>query len=32
MERHAGHSPDLTQVGDMFERMAAWVHAKIPVK
>jgi acetyl esterase len=32
MERHAGHSPDLTQVGDMFERMAAWVHATIPVK
>ncbi len=31
MERHAGHSPDLTQVGDMFARMAAWVHVKIPV-
>ena len=25
MERHAGHSPDLTQTGDMFERMAAFV-------
>jgi acetyl esterase/lipase len=25
MERHAGHSPDLTQVGDMFERMARFV-------
>ena len=32
MERHAGHSPDLTQVGDMFERMAAFVHANIPAK
>jgi dienelactone hydrolase len=25
MERHAGHSPDLTQTGDMFERMVAFV-------
>ena len=25
MERHAGHSPDLSQTGDMFERMAAFV-------
>ncbi|MET0633111.1 MAG: alpha/beta hydrolase [Xanthobacteraceae bacterium] len=31
MERHAGHSPDLSQVGDMFERMAAFVgrHVKV---
>jgi acetyl esterase/lipase len=25
MERHAGHSPDLTQAGDLFERMVAFV-------
>jgi acetyl esterase/lipase len=25
MERHAGHSPDLSQTGDMFARMAAFV-------
>jgi acetyl esterase/lipase len=25
MERHAGHSPDLTQTGDMFDRMVAFV-------
>ena len=25
MERHAGHSPDLTQTGDMFERMVKFV-------
>ena len=25
MERHAGHSPDLTKTGDMFERMVAFV-------
>jgi acetyl esterase/lipase len=31
MERHAGHSPDLSQVGDMFGRMSAFVHAEIPV-
>ena len=24
-ERHAGHSPDLSKTGDMFERMAAFV-------
>ena len=29
MERHAGHSPDLSQVGDAFERMAAFVHKHI---
>jgi acetyl esterase/lipase len=31
MERHAGHSPDLTQSGDMFERMVAFVgkHASV---
>ena len=31
MERHAGHSPDLTQTGDMFERMVAFVgkHVKV---
>jgi acetyl esterase len=32
MEGHSGHSPDLTQVGDMFARMAAFVHANIPAK
>ncbi len=31
MERHAGHSPDLSQVGEMFDRLAAFVHAEIPV-
>jgi acetyl esterase/lipase len=25
MERHAGHSPDLSNTGDLFERMAAFV-------
>ena len=25
MERHAGHAPDLSKVGDMFDRMAAFV-------
>ena len=29
MERHAGHSPDLSQTGDMFERMAAWVRRHV---
>jgi hypothetical protein len=29
MERHAGHSPDLTKVGDMFEKMAAFVYKHI---
>ena len=30
-ERHAGHSPDLSQTGDMFERMVAFVgrHVKV---
>src|ERR1700722_6645377 len=31
MERHAGHSPDLTQSGDMFERMVAFVGKHAPV-
>jgi hypothetical protein len=31
MERHAGHSPDLTQTGDMFARMVAFVHRHIKV-
>ena len=31
-ERHAGHSPDLSQTGDMFERMVAWVHKHITVE
>ena len=30
-ERHAGHSPDLSKTGDMFERMAAFVHRHIRV-
>ena len=25
MDRHAGHSPDLAQTGDMFDRMVAFV-------
>jgi acetyl esterase len=29
MERHAGHSPDLSQTGDMFARMAAFVQRHI---
>jgi hypothetical protein len=29
MERHAGHSPDLTQVGDAFERMAGFVRKHV---
>jgi len=29
MERHAGHSPDLTQVGDAFEKMAAFVRKHV---
>jgi acetyl esterase/lipase len=32
MERHAGHSPDLTQTGDMFERMVAFVHRHVKVE
>jgi acetyl esterase/lipase len=31
MERHAGHSPDLSKTGDMFERMAAFVGRHIKV-
>jgi len=31
MERHAGHSPDLTQTGDMFERMVAFVGQHVAV-
>jgi hypothetical protein len=31
MERHAGHSPDLTESGDMFERMVAFVGKHAPV-
>src|SRR5262245_50210284 len=30
-ERHAGHSPDRSQTGDMFERMAAFVQQRIKV-
>ena len=30
-ERHAGHSPDLSKTGDMFERMVAWVGRHIRV-
>ena len=30
-ERHAGHSPDLSKTGDMFERMVAFVHRHIKV-
>jgi acetyl esterase len=31
MERHAGHTPDLSQTGDMFARMVDWVgrHVKV---
>jgi acetyl esterase len=31
MERHAGHSPDLTQSGDMFEQMVKFVGAHVKV-
>src|SRR6266540_2075629 len=31
MERHAGHSPDLSQTGDMFARMAAFVGRHVRV-
>jgi acetyl esterase/lipase len=31
MARHAGHSPDLTQSGDMFDRMVAFVERHIAV-
>ncbi len=30
-DRHAGHSPDLSKTGDMFERMAAFVGGQIKV-
>ena len=30
-ERHAGQSPDLSQTGDMFERMVVFVHRRIKV-
>ena len=30
-ERHSGHSPDLSQTGDMFERMVAFVGRHIKV-
>ena len=30
-DRHAGHSPDLSKTGDMFERMVAFVQAHIKV-
>jgi acetyl esterase len=30
-ERHAGHSPDLSKTGDMFERMVAFVRGHINV-
>jgi acetyl esterase/lipase len=30
MERHAGHTPDLSQTGDMFARMVAWVKQHVP--
>jgi acetyl esterase/lipase len=29
MERHAGHSPDLSKTGDMFERMVAFVRRHV---
>ncbi len=28
-DRHPGHSPDLSKVGDMFDRMVAFVHGRI---
>jgi hypothetical protein len=30
-DRHAGHSPDLSKTGDMFERMVAWVGKRIKI-
>jgi len=30
-DRHAGHSPDLSKTGDMFERMVVFVHRHIMV-
>jgi acetyl esterase len=29
MERHLGHTPNLSETGDMFERMTAWVKSRI---
>jgi acetyl esterase/lipase len=29
MERHAGHSPDLSKAGDLFERMVKFVKARV---
>jgi acetyl esterase/lipase len=29
MERHVGHTPDLSQTGDMFARMAEWVGRRV---
>jgi acetyl esterase len=31
MERHAGHSPDLSKSGDMFDRMVAFVEGHVTV-
>jgi acetyl esterase/lipase len=31
-DRHAGHSPDLSKTGNMFERMVAFVHQQIKVE
>lgn len=31
MERHAGHTPDLRQTGDMFARMVDWVKRQLRV-
>jgi acetyl esterase len=28
-DRHAGHSPDLSKTGDMYDRMVRWVHGHI---
>jgi hypothetical protein len=30
-ERHAGHAPDLSKMGDLFERMVAFVGRHIKV-
>jgi acetyl esterase/lipase len=32
MERHAGHSPDLSQVGDMFEQIVRFVRQHVPTE
>jgi hypothetical protein len=31
-DRHAGHAPDLSKTGDVFERMVAFVHRQIKVE